>query len=94
MEKDILSQRIAHTSEYAGTIVTGSLEKRPPLKVQYLGNMRQEDTKEMTYPIAEKTTFKAKSLAISFIRQFYRTQMQSILEQCRVEFDENEATSK
>ncbi|XP_068724855.1 uncharacterized protein [Montipora capricornis] len=88
MEKDILSQRIAHTSEYAGTIVTGSLETRPPLKVQYLGNVRQEDTKEITYPIAEKKTFKAKSLAISFVRQCYRSQMQSILEKCHFEFDE------
>ncbi|KAK2554344.1 Uncharacterized protein P5673_024040 [Acropora cervicornis] len=75
--------------ESIGTIVARPMEERPSIKVQYLGNVRQEGTERIMYPpMADKETFQAKSLAISFIRQRYSTTLQNIQETCHVEFNE------
>ena len=72
-----------------GTIAARPMEERPSIKVQYLGNVRQEGTERIMYPpMADKQTFQAKSLAISFIRQRYSTTLQNIQETCLVEFNE------
>lgn len=72
--------------ESIGTIVARPLEERPSWKVQYLGNVRQEGTERIMYPpMADKQTLKAKSLAISFIRQRYSTPLQNIQEVCVVD---------
>ena len=69
-----------------GTIAARPMEERPSIKVQYLGNVRQEGTERIMYPpMADKQTLKAKSLAISFIRQRYSTPLQNIQEVCVVD---------
>lgn len=74
--------------ETIGTIVARPMEDRPSSKVRYLGNVGQEGTDRIMYPpMADKQTFKAKSLAISYIRQRYSAPLQNIQEACAVEFD-------
>ena len=89
MTEAILAGEKKNAPESIGTIVARPVEERPSLKVQYLGNVGQEGTKRIMYPpMADKETFEAKSLAITFIRQRYNSTLQNIQETCLVEFNE------
>ena len=69
-----------------GVIAATPVEEKPVAKVQYIGNLQQEDGKGIKHlPTAEKHTFKADPLAISFMKQFFHERMQNIEENCSVE---------
>ena len=70
-----------------GVIIAKPVTENPSGKVLYINDLEQDDAEGFRRPmVAEKQTYQAKSLAISFMKQFFAEQIQIIAGECLVEF--------
>ena len=68
-----------------GVIIAKPVTENPSGKVLYINDLEQDDAEGFRRPmVAEKQTYKAKSLAISFMKHFFEEQMQNMRRSRRI----------